>query len=86
MLKIHFSLKSLKKYSLLKNKNFCRKNRDFFICKYFFLASKIIKLKGNFMNEKNSLIENVANKFDKENKVAETKFFVFGENFSLFYL
>ena len=38
------------------------------------------------MNEKNSLIENVANKFDKENKVAETKFFVFGENFSLFYI
>lgn len=33
-----------------------------------------------------SLIENVSNKFDEENKVVETSFEVFGESFSLFYV
>lgn len=38
------------------------------------------------MAENKSLINQISNKFDDENKVIETKFFVCGENFSLFYI
>ena len=38
------------------------------------------------MAENKSLINQISNKFDEENKVIETKFFVCGENFSLFYI
>lgn len=38
------------------------------------------------MKENQSLINVISNKFDKENKVAELKFCVFGEEFSCFYI
>lgn len=38
------------------------------------------------MSQNNFLFDQVSNKFDKENKVTETKFYVRGENFSLFYI
>ena len=38
------------------------------------------------MNSSNLLNETISEKFDEENKVIETKFNVFGENFSLFYV
>lgn len=38
------------------------------------------------MADSKSLIEAISNEFDEENKVVETKFSVFGESFSLFYV